>query len=69
MENSDLTLIPSDFDKRSPDNAILSVLLKFKDENPILLTSDQGLQLKAKALKISTIDLKDFLKQRKKRFN
>ena len=69
MENSEITLLPSDFDKRSPDNAILSVLLKFKDENPILLTSDQGLQLKAKGLKMSTISLKDFLKQRKKRFN
>jgi rRNA-processing protein FCF1 len=66
MENSDLSLIPSDFDKRSPDNAILSVLLKFKDENPILLTSDIGLQVKAKALQLSTIGLKEFLKQKKR---
>ena len=36
--------------------------LKFKDENPILLTSDNGLQVKAKGLKISTISLKEFLR-------
>ncbi|EXY52016.1 hypothetical protein M121_1156 [Bacteroides fragilis str. 3783N2-1] len=35
--------------------------LKFKNENPILLTSDNGLQVKAKGLRIATITLKDFL--------
>jgi rRNA-processing protein FCF1 len=62
MELSDSSLLPLDFNKKSPDNNILSVALKFKDENPILLTSDNGLQVKAKGLKISTISLKDFLK-------
>ena len=55
--------LPDDFDKRSPDNMILSVALKYKDENPIMLTSDNGLQLKSKILKISTISLKNFLKR------
>lgn len=41
----------------------LIVALKFKDENPILLTSDNGLQVKAKGLKITTITLKEFLKR------
>lgn len=63
MELSDLSLLPSDFDKRSPDNNILTVALKFKDKNPILLTSDNGLQVKAKGLKMKTISLKDFLKR------
>jgi rRNA-processing protein FCF1 len=63
MELSDLSLLPNDFDKRSPDNNILTVALKFKDENPILLTSDNGLQVKAKGLNIKTISLKDFLKK------
>ena len=63
MELSDLSLLPNDFDKRSPDNNILTVAMKFKDENPILLTSDNGLQVKAKGLNMKTISLKDFLKK------
>ena len=49
--------------KRLPDNNILTVALKFKDENPILLTSDNGLQVKAKGLNMKTISWKDFLKK------
>ena len=60
---SDMSILPDDFDKRSPDNMILTVALKFKNENPILLTSDNGLQVKAKGLGISTITLKEFLKR------
>lgn len=63
FEFADVSLLPDDFDKHSPDNLILSVALKYKDENPIVLTSDNGLQLKSKALGISTISLKSFLKR------
>jgi rRNA-processing protein FCF1 len=63
MELSNVSLLPEDFDKRSPDNMILSVALKYKSGNPILLTSDNGLQLKAKGLGLSTISLKDFIKR------
>lgn len=63
MVTADLSLLPSDFNKRSPDNFILSVALKYSGENPIMLTSDNGLQIKAKGLDITTITLKDFLKQ------
>ena len=63
MELADLSLLPLDFNKRSPDNMILTVALKFNSENPILLTSDNGLQIKAKGLGITTITLKEFLKQ------
>ena len=63
FETADASLLPPDYDKRSPDNLILSVALKYKDENPIMLTSDNGLQLKCKALEITTISLKAFLKQ------
>jgi DNA replication ATP-dependent helicase Dna2 len=66
LEVADLSLLPDDFNKRSPDNFIFSVLLKFRSENPILLTSDHGLQIKAKGLGITTITLKDFLKQTKR---
>lgn len=61
MELSDPDLLPNDFNKKSPDNNILTVALKFKNENPILLTSDNGLQVKAKGLRIATITLKGFL--------
>lgn len=63
MELSDATLLPTDFDRRSPDNMILSVAMKYRSGNPILMTSDNGLQLKAKGLGFSTISLKDFLKR------
>ena len=61
-EFADTSLLPDDFDKRSPDNMILSVALKYKEQNPIMLTSDNGLQLKSKLLGITTISLKKFLK-------
>lgn len=63
MNTADLTLLPSDFDKKSPDNFILSVALKYIDENPIILTSDNCLQVKSKGFGITTITLKHFLKQ------
>lgn len=62
-EFADSSLLPEDFDKRSPDNLILSVALKYKDENPIMLTSDNGLQLKCKIFNVTTISLKKFLKR------
>jgi rRNA-processing protein FCF1 len=63
MDTADLALLPNDFDKKSPDNFILTVALKYKNENPIMLTSDNGLQLKSKGFGITTITLKEFLKQ------
>ena len=63
MDIADLTLLPDDLTKNSPDNFILSVALKYKDENPIMLTSDNGLQIKVKGLGMTTITLKEFLKQ------
>lgn len=65
MDVADLSLLPNDFNKRSPDNLILSVALKYKGENPIMLTSDNGLQIKSKGLGITTISLKAFLNQLK----
>lgn len=67
MEIADVSLLPADFNPKSPDNQILSTALKLKDNNtnPIILTSDNGLQLKSKGLGITTISLKDFLKKPK----
>lgn len=64
IANADM--LPADFNKKSPDNMILSVALKFENENPIMLTSDNGLQIKAKGLGITTITLKEFLNQLKR---
>ena len=54
---SDARLLPADFDHRSPDNLILSVVLKVRKMGytPILVTSDNGFQIKAKTLRIKTI--------------
>ena len=62
-EFADTSLLPEDFDKRSPDNMILSVALKYREDNPIMLTSDNGLQLKCKIFNIATVSLKNFLKR------
>lgn len=65
FELSEISLLPDDLDKKSPDNLILSVALKYKDENPIMLTSDNGLQIKVSIFNITTITLQEFLKQMK----
>ena len=62
FEVANTQLLPVDFNRRSPDNMILSVALKYKDDNPTLLTSDNGLQIKCKGLGIATVSLKTFLK-------
>lgn len=65
MEDANLSLLPRGFDKHNPDCMILSVALKYKNDNPILLTSDNMLQSRASGLGITTISLKDFLKERR----
>lgn len=44
--------LPDDLNKKSPDNMILSVALQYQKRNPILLTNDKGLQIKAEMLQI-----------------
>ena len=61
MEEASLDLLPNSFDKFNPDCMILSVALKYKNDNPILLTSDIMLKSRASGLGITTITLKDFL--------
>ena len=59
MECADLECLPIDFSRRNPDNLILSVALKYRNQSPTLLTSDNGLQIKAKGLGINTIKPND----------
>jgi rRNA-processing protein FCF1 len=58
---ADLRLLPVDFNDKSPDNLILCVALMYKDKNPFLLTSDNGLQAKAKICEISVCSLREFV--------
>ena len=44
--------LPEDLNKKSPDNMILSVALQYQKRNPILLTNDKVLQIKAEMLEI-----------------
>lgn len=61
FEDAAPKLLPQDYDKNKADNLILSVALKRKEDNPILLTSDNGLQIKAKSLNIPTFKLIEYL--------
>ena len=63
MEDADVSLLPNGFDRKNPDCMILSVALRHKNDNPILLTSDSILQTRAGGLGIKTISLKDFLRR------
>lgn len=63
MEDANLSLLPKGFDKNNPDCMILSVALKYKNEHPILLTSDNILLSRASGLGITTLSLKEFLKR------
>ncbi|MCQ2278346.1 MAG: AAA domain-containing protein [Bacteroidales bacterium] len=63
MECADLSYLPVDFNRKSPDNQILSVVMKYRNQNPILLSSDNGLLVKAKGLGVKTKTLNSFLKE------
>ncbi|KAA6341078.1 hypothetical protein EZS27_011087 [termite gut metagenome] len=58
---ADLKLLPADFNDKSSDNLILCVALMYKDNNPCLITSDNGLQAKAKVCDIPALSLVGFL--------
>ena len=45
------------------DKEFIDWYKKYKDENPIMLTSDNGLQLKCKILGLTTISLKKFMRR------
>lgn len=62
-ENSNelIDLLPSEYRKNKRDNMILALCLQDK-ENRILVTNDQNLQLKAKAINIKSINSGIFLK-------
>jgi rRNA-processing protein FCF1 len=58
---ANLNMLSVDYRQPSPDNMILSVAYSLRDKNPILLTNDNGLQLKAKSIDIPVISLQELL--------
>jgi rRNA-processing protein FCF1 len=66
FEHADSALLPEDYGK-SGDNLILSVALKYKGSNPILLTSDKLLTMKARAEDIETENTVRFIESRMRR--
>jgi rRNA-processing protein FCF1 len=58
---ADLRLLPLDFNDKSPDNLILCVALMYREKNPFMITSDNGLQAKARVCEIPTLSLAEFL--------
>jgi rRNA-processing protein FCF1 len=66
FEHADSALLPEEYGK-SGDNLILSVALKYKGSNPILLTSDKLLTMKARAEGIETENTMRFIESRMRR--
>lgn len=60
-ECGDLSCLPQDFSRKNADNLILSIALKFRNHSPILLTNDNGLQVKAKGLGVDTMTLRELV--------
>ncbi|MEN9610018.1 MAG: hypothetical protein RLZZ628_832 [Bacteroidota bacterium] len=58
---ADLNAMGEDYRQPSADNKILSVAYRLLDKNVVLLTNDNGLQLKAKSLEIPVISLEKLL--------
>ena len=52
-------LLPIDFNAKNADNIILSLAIKYRNQNAVLLTSDNGLISKAKAVRINVKSLKE----------
>lgn len=56
-----MDLLPDDFNRRSPDNAILAVALQCPKESTIFISDDMVLLAKCRYLGIEAVRSKDFL--------
>lgn len=61
IENADLDILPADLDKRVPDNQILSVALKYKEWDTVIISDDGALRLTASAQNLKTMTSEEFL--------
>lgn len=55
IENADISFLPNGFNRNSQDNLILCVALRYRNQKPILMTSDNSLLIKARSLMIETV--------------
>ncbi len=60
VESADFSYLPQDLNRKNPDNMILAVALKYRNHNPLFLTSDNALVAKAKGMNIPTQTLHEF---------
>jgi rRNA-processing protein FCF1 len=60
FENADVNLLPDDY-RKTADNRILAVALKYTGANLRLVTGDQNLSLKAQAMKIVAVGVERFM--------
>lgn len=60
FEYADMTLLPEELQTRKGDNFILGVAMKFRENNPWLITSDNIFGLTAESLGIPAVTLEDF---------
>lgn len=58
----DMSLLPSDY-RLKGDNLILSVALRYREQEPVLVTNDKSLSLKAKAEGLKTLTAEEFMKR------
>lgn len=63
IENTDLDLLPVDLDKNVPDNQILSVALKYKEWNPIIISDDGCFRLTSMAQNIIAQTSEEFIEE------
>ncbi len=52
-------LLPIDLNAKNADNIILSLAIKYRNQNAVLLTSDNGLISKARAVRVNVKSLKE----------
>jgi predicted ribonuclease YlaK len=50
-------LLPDELQNKSGDNYILAVAYAYKDKNPVILSNDNNLQVKAQMLEIPVMNL------------
>ena len=55
-----LKLLPPELQNKSGDNSILSIACIYKSKNPVILTNDNNLQIKAQMLSIPVLNLDTF---------
>lgn len=59
-----LKLLPPELQNKSGDNSILSIACIYRSKNPVILTNDNNLQIKAQMLSIPVLNLDTFKSKR-----